>query len=129
MFVLLLYRLLRFVSLGKVALHMPCIIIMIIIIITIINKSFRSIQIFFIEQEKIRKVKLDYFVSQNQVITVAMTDRQDMRHAYSNFGSCVDIFAPGVDITSASNATYNTFDTFDSGEVGTSYAAAHVVGN
>ena len=54
-----------------------------------------------------------------------MTDRHDMRHAYSNFGSCVDIFAPGVDITSASNASN---DLFDSDEVGTSFAAAHVAG-
>lgn len=44
-------------------------------------------------------------------ITVASTDRQDNRSTFSNFGSCVDIFAPGTLITSAwatSNTAANT---------------------
>lgn len=34
-------------------------------------------------------------------ITVGATDSDDVRATFSNWGSCVDIFAPGVDISSA----------------------------
>ena len=37
-------------------------------------------------------------------ITVGATDRSDNRAVFSNFGPCLDVFAPGVQITSASNA-------------------------
>ena len=57
-------------------------------------------------------------------ITVGATDRTDVRASYSNFGSCLDIFAPGTSITSAwinSSTAINTIS-------GTSMASPHVAG-
>ena len=58
------------------------------------------------------------------VITVGATDRYDTRYPYSNWGFCMDVFAPGVDIPSA--AYYN--DTYVGTLTGTSMAAPHVAG-
>ncbi|MFD4669911.1 S8 family serine peptidase [Lentzea sp. NPDC058450] len=62
-------------------------------------------------------------------ITVGATDRNDVRPTNwtsggSNFGSCVDVFAPGDDITSASN----TSDTATRSLSGTSMASPHAAG-
>lgn len=60
----------------------------------------------------------------DKALTVGATDKRDQRASFSNWGSCVDIFAPGVDITSAwhtSNSKTNTIS-------GTSMAAPHVAG-
>jgi subtilisin family serine protease len=57
-------------------------------------------------------------------ITVGATDINDNRASFSNFGSCLDVFAPGVGITSASNAS----DTATRVLSGTSMAAPHVTG-
>ncbi|MBL0891225.1 MAG: S8 family serine peptidase [Gemmatimonadaceae bacterium] len=57
-------------------------------------------------------------------ITVGATTSSDARASYSNFGSCLDIFAPGSSITSAwytSNTALNTIS-------GTSMASPHVAG-
>lgn len=57
-------------------------------------------------------------------ITVGATERTDVRASYSNFGSCLDIFAPGTSITSAwinSTTAINTIS-------GTSMASPHVAG-
>jgi subtilisin family serine protease len=57
-------------------------------------------------------------------ITVGATTSTDARASYSNFGSCLDIFAPGSGITSAwksSNTATNTIS-------GTSMATPHVAG-
>lgn len=35
------------------------------------------------------------------VLTVAASDRTDARASFSNYGSCVEVYAPGVNITSA----------------------------
>ncbi|HEX4896325.1 MAG TPA: S8 family peptidase [Solimonas sp.] len=57
-------------------------------------------------------------------ITVGSTTNTDARSSFSNFGSCVDLFAPGSDITSA----WYTSNTATSTISGTSMASPHVAG-
>ncbi len=57
-------------------------------------------------------------------ITVGATDINDNRASFSNFGTCVDIFAPGVNITSS----WMTSDTATNTISGTSMATPHVAG-
>jgi len=60
----------------------------------------------------------------SRAITVGSTIRTDARSSFSNFGTCLDIFAPGSSITSTwstSNSATNTIS-------GTSMAAPHVAG-
>jgi subtilisin family serine protease len=57
-------------------------------------------------------------------ITVGSTTSTDARSSFSNYGTCLDIFSPGSDITSTwigSNTATNTIS-------GTSMAAPHVAG-
>ncbi|GAA3548337.1 S8 family peptidase [Nocardioides daeguensis] len=57
-----------------------------------------------------------------EALTVAASDRNDARASFSNRGTCVDLFAPGVEITS---------DWLDGGTntiSGTSMASPHVAG-
>lgn len=58
------------------------------------------------------------------VITVGATSKSNWRSIYSNYGKCVDIFAPGTNIKSA----WNGNDTATSTISGTSMAAPHVAG-
>jgi len=57
-------------------------------------------------------------------ITVAASDATDQRASFSNYGSCVDIFAPGTFITSA----WYTSTTATAVLNGTSMASPHVAG-
>ncbi len=59
-----------------------------------------------------------------EAITVGSSTRTDRRSMFSSWGTCVDIFAPGSSITSASNAN----DTGSQSMSGTSMAAPHVAG-
>jgi subtilisin family serine protease len=56
--------------------------------------------------------------------TVAASDRTDTRASYSNYGSCVDLYAPGSSITSAWHTTNSATSTIS----GTSMASPHVAG-
>ncbi len=58
------------------------------------------------------------------VLTVGATTKTDERSSFSNFGSCVDLFAPGTDITGADYATTNGSAVLS----GTSMASPHVAG-
>ncbi|HEX8128567.1 MAG TPA: S8 family serine peptidase [Pyrinomonadaceae bacterium] len=60
-----------------------------------------------------------------EAITVAAVDAADNRASFSNFGSVVDVFAPGVDIVSASSLD----DVSTSTRSGTSSAAPFVAGS
>ena len=62
--------------------------------------------------------------SEPSAITVGATDSNDARAYYSNFGKCLDIFAPGSSITSAWYTASNATAVLS----GTSMAAPHVTG-
>ncbi|MDX2262091.1 MAG: S8 family peptidase [Gemmatimonadales bacterium] len=57
-------------------------------------------------------------------ITVGATTSSDARASYSNFGTCLDIFAPGSSITSAWYTSSTAINTIS----GTSMASPHVAG-
>ncbi|SDT35204.1 Serine protease, subtilisin family [Friedmanniella luteola] len=57
-------------------------------------------------------------------ITVAAVDSADRRARFSNRGRCVDLFAPGVAVRSASNLSNTATEVMS----GTSMAAPHVTG-
>ena len=62
--------------------------------------------------------------AESSAITVGSTTSTDDRSSFSNYGSCVDVFAPGSNITSSwytSNSATNTIS-------GTSMASPHVAG-
>jgi subtilisin family serine protease len=57
-----------------------------------------------------------------EAVTVGASDSKDKAASFTNYGSCVDVFAPGVDIISTwNNGKTNTIS-------GTSMAAPHVAG-
>lgn len=59
-----------------------------------------------------------------QAITVGASDKKDARADFSNFGAALDLFAPGVGITSASNKGDSAKATYS----GTSMASPHAAG-
>jgi serine protease len=60
----------------------------------------------------------------SQALTVGSSTSTDARSSFSNYGTCVDLFAPGSSITSA----WYTSDTATNTISGTSMAAPHVAG-
>jgi subtilisin family serine protease len=59
-----------------------------------------------------------------QAITVSAVGSNDAKSSWANRGTCVDVFAPGINIPS----TWNTNDTATNTISGTSMAAPHVAG-
>ncbi len=59
-----------------------------------------------------------------EAMTIGASTATDQRASFSNYGSCVDLFAPGQDITSAVIDS----DTASASYSGTSMAAPHVAG-
>jgi subtilisin family serine protease len=59
-----------------------------------------------------------------EALTVGATTSSDAKTSWSNYGECVDIFAPGASITSAWHTGDNATNTIS----GTSMAAPHVAG-
>ena len=57
-------------------------------------------------------------------LTVAASASNDARASFSNYGSCVDLYGPGVSITSDWNSSDDATNTIS----GTSMAAPHVAG-
>lgn len=62
--------------------------------------------------------------SEPSAITVGATTSADARASFSNFGTCVDIFAPGLNITSAWHSGASATNTIS----GTSMASPHAAG-
>lgn len=59
-----------------------------------------------------------------EALTVSATRSDDRRSDFANVGRCVDLFAPGAEITSAWNGSDDDLETIS----GTSMATPHVVG-
>ncbi len=57
-------------------------------------------------------------------VTISASDAADRKPSWANYGSCVDWFAPGASITSASHTSDNAITTIS----GTSMAAPHTAG-
>jgi subtilisin family serine protease len=57
-------------------------------------------------------------------VTVGASDASDAQATFSNYGTCVDLYAPGVNITSA----WSTSDSATNTISGTSMATPHVTG-
>jgi subtilisin family serine protease len=59
-----------------------------------------------------------------EAITVSATNSADTKQSWANYGTCVDLFAPGISITSAWYTSATATNTIS----GTSMATPHVAG-
>jgi len=59
-----------------------------------------------------------------EAITVAASDNKDVKASFSNYGKCVDLYAPGVAVTSSWIGSPTAINTIS----GTSMACPHVAG-
>jgi subtilisin family serine protease len=59
-----------------------------------------------------------------EALTVGATNRSDEKASWSNYGECIDLFAPGVGITSAFNTSTTATEVYS----GTSMSSPHVAG-
>jgi subtilisin family serine protease len=66
--------------------------------------------------------------SEPKAITVGASTYIDVRAAFSNYGSCVDIFAPGLQILSLKLKDSSSEETQSKAASGTSMASPHVAG-
>ena len=66
----------------------------------------------------------DYLGTRTDVLNVAATDSSDVKASFSNYGTWVDIAAPGVDILSTYSVHYNP--NYVAWASGTSQASPHV---
>jgi len=64
----------------------------------------------------------DYMGTRNDIVNVAATDADDCKAGFSNFGTWVDISAPGVDILSLYHDKYNPGQDSVANKSGTSMA-------
>jgi aqualysin 1 len=62
--------------------------------------------------------------SASNALTVGASTNADARASYSNYGSCVDLFAPGSDVYSSTISGTDTYASWS----GTSMASPHVAG-
>jgi len=62
--------------------------------------------------------------SAKNALTIGSTDIKDFRSSFSNYGECVNIFAPGTEIVGSSIKGKKEYETFS----GTSMACPHVSG-
>lgn len=65
----------------------------------------------------------DWPAAYERVMAVSATDRNDRRVSFANYGSYIDVTAPGLNILST-----NSFGSYDSYNYGTSFSAPHVSG-
>ena len=66
--------------------------------------------------------------SDPESLTVGATSKTDGPSFFSNYGPCVDIWAPGGDRTTPVTSAWMRSDTDYMGDIGTSMAAPHVAG-
>ncbi|MGE5140582.1 MAG: S8 family serine peptidase [Rudaea sp.] len=92
---------------------------------TAVNNSINSGVVYAVAAGNSNAIACNYSPARvGAAITVGATTSSDARASYSNYGSCLDIFAPGSSITSA----WNTSDTSTNTISGTSMATPHVTG-